>query len=198
VKHSAPKSGRWTRIFVVIAVLYAIPVAFAAWTNFPSRSQIEADTAANAIAALQQHEPKYKDIAPQSLRRRLYRGLSDEEVVARVREYAVAEEERINIQASRVSVDPDHAASGTFSGSVNKPQEQLPGAVAPGVDRIRPQIALTMDELEKQREQRLASIKTGQTKVIAWAVAAWVLPLVLLYVLMPRFSWRSRKSVSRI
>ncbi len=182
----------------MIAVLYAIPVAFAAWTNFPSRSQIVADTAANAMVALQQHEPKYKGIAPQSLRQRLYRGLSDEEVVARVREYAVAEEERINIQASRISVDPDHAGGDTFSGSVNKPQEQLPGAVALGLGGMRPQIALTMDELEKQREQRLASIKTGQTKVIAWAVAAWVLPLVLLYVLVPRFSWRSRKSVSRI
>jgi hypothetical protein len=191
MKDSAPKSGGWTRIFIVIAVLYTIPIAFAAWTNFPSRAQIEADAAATAMAALQQHDPKYKDITLQSLRRRLYRGLSDEDVTARVREYAVAEEKRMNMLGGRISVDPQGAGTEIFSGSVITPEGQLPGS-------MRPQIALAMEQVEKQREQRLASLKTGQLKVIAWAVAAWVLPLVALYFVGPRFLHGSRRSHSRV
>jgi hypothetical protein len=195
---SAPTSGAWKRIFIVIAVVYAIPVAFAFWTNFPTQSQINADTAGRAMAALQQHDPKYKDITPQSLRRRLYRGLSDEEVTARVREYAIAEDKRVNTQAGRISVDPQHAGMGIFSNSLAKPEEQLPGAAELGSGGMRPQIALTMEDLEKQREERLASLKAGQIKVIAWAIGAWVLPLVALYFLVPLFLDRSRRSQSRL
>jgi hypothetical protein len=194
MKYSTPDRGGWKRMFVVIAVVYAIPVAFAAWTNFPTRSQIEADVAASAVTALQQHDPKYKDIAPQSLRRRLYRGLSDQEVTARVREYGLAEDKRINAEASRIIIDPQKAGMGIFSSSLAKPQEQA----AAELGGVRPQIALTMEDLERQRTERLASVKSGQIKVIAWAIAAWVLPLVALYFLIPRFPRRARKTSTRL
>ena len=198
MKRNAPKSGGWKRIFILIAVVYTIPVAFAAWTNFPTRAQIEADVAAVAMSALQQYDPKYKDLAPLSLRRRLYRGLSDEEVTARVREYAVAEEKRINAQADRISIDAQQAGIGLFSSALAKPEEQLASAAEPAPTGMRPQIALTMEDLDKRRAERLGALKFGQAKVIAWAVAGWVLPLVVLYVLLPRFSRRSRRSHSRL
>jgi hypothetical protein len=195
MKDSTPDRGGWKRMFVVTAVVYAILVAFAAWTNFPTRSQIEADVAASAVTALQQHDPKYKDIAPQSLRRRLYRGLSDQEVIARVREYALAEDKRINAEASRIIIDPQKADMGIFSSSIANPGEQ-PATAEPG--GMRPQIALTMEDLERQRTERLASVKGGQIKVIAWAIAAWLLPLVALYFLIPRFPRRPRKTSTRL
>ena len=67
MKDSTPNPRGWKRMFIAIAVIYGILVAFAAWTTFPTRSQIEADVAASAMTALQQHDPKYKDIAPPSL-----------------------------------------------------------------------------------------------------------------------------------
>jgi hypothetical protein len=194
MKHSTPDRGGWKRMFVAIAVVYAILVAFAAWTNFPTRSQIDADVAAAAVTALQQHDPKYKDIAPQSLRRRLYRGLSDQEVIARVREYAMAEDKRINAETSRIIIDPQKAGMGIFSSSLAKPEEQA----AAELGGVRPQIALTMEDLEHQRAERLTSVKGGQIKVIAWAIAAWVLPLVAIYFLIPRFPRRARKTSTRL
>jgi len=194
MKDSTPNPRGWKRMFIAIAVIYGILVAFAAWTTFPTRSQIEADVAASAMTALQQHDPKYKDIAPPSLRRRLYRGLSDEEVTARVREYAMAEDKRIEAEASRITVDPQQAAMGIFSGSVAKPE----GPVSTEVGGLRPRIALTMEDLERQRAERVASVTGAQTKVIAWALAAWALPLVALYFLIPRFSHRPRKTPSRL
>jgi hypothetical protein len=41
-------------------------------------------------------------------------------------------------------------------------------------------------------------VKGGQIKVIAWAIAAWVLPLVALYFLIPRFPRRARKTSTRL
>jgi hypothetical protein len=191
MQHSAPKSRRWALICSAIAAVYAILVAFAVWSNFPTESRIDADTASSAVAALQQSEPKYKSLTREALRRRLYRGLSDREVIQRVREYAATEEQRVTAQGGKVSVQPQEGATGLYSGSLLK--EEAPPALS-----IRPQIALVMEELDKQHAERLAALPGQQTKAIAWGIAAWLIPVAALFMLVPRLSGPRRKRMRRI
>ena len=193
---STPTSGAWTRIFIAIAVIYGVLVAFAVWSRFPTRDEIEADTATSAIVAVSQHEAKYKGMPPDSLRRRLYRGLTDEQVIARVREYAATEEQRVRTQAGRITVDAAEGGMGLFGGSLAKPEEQPSGVGDAGM--MRPQIAVVMEDLDKRHADRLVGLRAEQTRAIVWGVAAWVLPLIVLYVVGPRLARRPRKSLSRL
>jgi hypothetical protein len=168
-------------------VLYAIPVAFAVWSNLPTEQQINADAAWGALSALQQHDEKYKNLSVQALRRRLYRGLSDEQVTVRIREFATTEEQRVNAQTSRLSLGGDAAVVGLYTRSPGAAEERMAGAADAGPVAIRPQLAIQMDDLEKKRAQRMAAVKTEQFKAIAWGIAAWVLPVLALYFLAPRF-----------
>ena len=168
----------WKRIWVLIAVLYAIPVAVAVWVSYPTQRKIESDTAWNAIWAVQQHDEKYRNTALKDIRRRAYRGLSDEQVIARIREFAQAEEQRIITN---------------LGGDATMDSSALAGLTGTAV---RPKVAVLMEEIDKTYAARLESLKTDQTRTIVWGVAAWVVPMLVLYALGPRLV-RPRRRVTR-
>jgi hypothetical protein len=166
---------------MMIAGVYAILVAAAVWVSYPTERQIASDTARNALWAVQQHEEKYRTLSLKDIRRRQYRGLTDEQIIERVREFAASEEQRI-----RGNLAPGPRIPGV-----------LPGAL-PGGDTVRPKVAVLMEEIERTRERRLASLESDQRSVVVWGVAAWALPLVLLYFLGPRLIRRRRRAARRI
>ena len=179
MQHSAPKrSRRWALICAIIAAVYAVPVTFAVWSNFPTQHQIDADTAASLMAALQQSDSKYSNLTPQVLRRRLYRGLSDTEVIARIRDQAATEEQRMAAQSGRVALDTGQVVVGDNS--------VLGGA---STEPMRSQLAIAIDEIDKVRAQRMEGLKGAQAKSIASGVLAWVVPVIALYFFGPR--WRA-------
>ena len=178
MQDSAPKARSWTLICGAIAVVYGVLVAFAVWGIFPTARQVDADTVASALVALQQSNDKYTSIAPESLRRRLYRGLSDEEVIGRIREYAATEEQRVRLQGgSLFAQGKDEAAE---------------------MEGMRPQIAVVMEELDKQRTERIAGLPGRRKAAIAWGVVAWVIPVIALFFFAPRMTGFGRKRLRRI
>jgi hypothetical protein len=195
MKQSDPKATKWKRICIIAAAVYIVPVSFAVWSNFPTKEQINADTARDALAAVQQYEEKYKTMAPQAVRRRFYRGLTDEQVIARIREFAAAEEYRVNALATRVTVGGHEALIGVAP-SLGEQSQQLAAAAELAQSASRPQVAVTMEEVDKQHAYRMATLRTGQFKVIAWGLLAWILPVAALYVFGPKLK-PSRKRKAR-
>ena len=191
MQDSAPKARSWTLICGAIAAVYGVLVAFAVWGIFPTERQIDADTVASALVALQQSNDKYMSVAPESLRRRLYRGLSDEEVIARIREYAATEEQRVRMQGGSLLAQGKDDTRGIYIGSLNKDD-------AAGMEGMRPQIAVVMEELDKQRTERIAGLPDQRKKAIAWGVAAWVIPVIALFFFAPRMPGFRRKRLRRI
>jgi hypothetical protein len=191
MQDSAPKTGRrWARICALVAAVYAVPVVFAVWSNLPSEARIDADIASSAMTALQQSDSKYKSVTPQSLRRRIYRGLSDREVTARVREQAAVEEQRIAAETGKIPLDAQQAAPGSSTEPVL--EDKMPSASA---EPLRPQLSITMEDLDKARAERIAALNTDQAKAIASGVFAWLVPMIALYLLGPRlWSLRSKRS----
>jgi hypothetical protein len=191
MQDTAPKARSWALICSAIAAIYGILVTFAVWGMFPTERQIDADTAASALVALQQSNEKYTNIAPESLRRRLYRGLSDEEVIGRIREYAATEEQRVRLQGGSVLAQGQDDTRGIYVGSLGKDE-------AAGIEGMRPQIAVVMEELDKQRSERIAGLPGQRKKAIAWGVVAWVIPVIALFFLAPRMPGFRRKRLQRI
>ena len=178
--HAVKRDG-WKRVWLLIAVLYAIPVALAVWVSYPTERKIESDTASNAVWAVQQHDEKYRSMSRQEIRRRLYRGLSDAQVIARVREQAGKEEQRVV-----GSADPTASAAAQAALAL----------LADGVPR--PRLAVLMEEIEQEHARRVAALKADQLTTIGWGVAAWLIPVVLLYFVIPRFLRPRRRAVQRL
>jgi hypothetical protein len=168
-----------TRIVTIIAVAYGILVAIAVWISLPTQRQIESDTAWNAIWAVQQQDETYRTMPLKDIRRRLYRGLSDEQVIARVRDLAAGEEKRVAGSGLKPPTNPQDLALGLL-----------------GADTARPKIAVLMDEIDQIQATRTASLASDQRKMITWAILAWVIPVVLLYILGPRLL-RPRRTLQR-
>src|SRR3712207_4375383 len=164
-----PNASTWKRICIIVAVIYAIPVAFALWSNFPTGEQVNADTARNELAALQQNDDKYKNMTPETVRRRFFRGLSNEQVTARIREIATAEEHRANALSARVTLGGEQAVVG-FSQPLSAPDQQLRGVAELAQSAARPQVTVTMEEIDRQHSARMASLRGQQIKAILWAV----------------------------
>jgi hypothetical protein len=193
MQDSTAKARRWTLICALLGAIYAVPVVFAVWSNFPTERQINADTALNAVIALQQSDDKYNNLTAQALRRRLYRGLSDEEVTARVREQAAQEEERIGAQLGKSSLDPAQLTVETFKGSVLDDQTTSPSALP-----LHSQLSIAMNDVDRARVERIAALKGQQVKAIVSGVFAWLVPLLALYFLGPLLWAQRRKRVRRI
>jgi hypothetical protein len=191
MQHSAPKARSWALVCGAIAIVYGMLVAFAAWAMFPTKGRIDADTAESAVVALQQSNEKYASIVPQSLRRRLYRGLTDEQVIGRIREYAASEEQRMSLQGGTVLGQGQDDTRGIYVG----PLGQDEAGAMPG---MRPQIAVAMEELDKQRSERIARLPDRQRNAVIGGVVAWVIPVVALFLLVPRTSGLRRKRLHRI
>jgi hypothetical protein len=191
MQDNAPKARSRAIVCGAIAVVYGALIAFAVWAMFPTERQIDADTAASALVALQQSNDKYANIAPPALRRRLYRDLSDGEVIARIREYAATEEQRVKLQGGSVLAEGAGDTRGIYVG----PLSVDPAATIPG---MRPQIAVTMEELDKQRAERIADLPARQKKAIIWGVVAWMIPVIALFFLVPRMFSGRRKRMRRI
>jgi hypothetical protein len=191
MQDSAPKARSWTLICGAFAAVYGVLVAFAVWGIFPTERQIDADTVASALVALQQSNDKYTSIAPESLRRRLYRGLSDEEVIGRIREYAATEEQRVRLQGGSLLAQGKDDTRGIYIGPLGKDE-------AAGMEGMRPQIAVVMEELDKQRTERIAGLPGRRKAAIAWGVVAWVIPVIALFFFAPRMSGFGRKRLRRI
>jgi len=191
MQDNAPKARSRAIVCGAIAVVYGALIAFAVWAMFPTERQIDADTAASALVALQQSNDKYANIALPALRRRLYRDLSDGEVIGRIREYAATEEQRVKLQGGSVLAEGAGDTRGIYIG----PLSGDPAATIPG---MRPQIAVAMEELDKQRAERIADLPARQKKAIIWGIVAWVLPVIALFFLVPQMFSGRRKRMWRI
>jgi hypothetical protein len=119
-------------------------------------------------------------MSTKDLRRRLYRGLSDDQVTARVREFAVTEEQGMKSRVNKFAVTEETRIS-TLS------QELADEGVRPVAESpeaaFRPTVSLRMDEIDKHHARQMASLESEQMKMIALGVTAWALPLVALYFL---------------
>jgi len=179
-------------LWAIIAAVYAIPVALVVWMNFPTEQQIKSQTAWSALWALQQHDEKYKKMTTKDLRRRLYRGLSDEQVTARVREFAMTEEQGMRSRVNKFAVTEETRIS-TLSQELAD-EGVRPAAEAPEA-AFRPTVSLRMDEIDKNHVRQMASLKSEQTKTIVLGVTAWVLPLVALYFLSSGITrtWKQKR-----
>ena len=189
---TAGKPGASKALWVIIAALYAIPVALVVWLNFPTEQQIKSQTAASALWALQQHDDKYKKMATKDLRRRLYRGLSDDQVTARVREFAMTEEREMKSRVNKFAVTEETRMS-TLSQELAD-EGVRPLGESPEV-AFRPTVSLRMDDIDKNHAQQMASLESEQMKMIALGVTAWALPLVVLYFLSSGISrtWKQKR-----
>jgi hypothetical protein len=179
---------------IIAAAVYAIPVALVVWLTFPTERQIMSQTASSALWALQQHEDKYKKMAIKDLRRRLYRGLSDDQVMARVREFAMTEEQKMNSRVNKLAVTADARATAKELAD----DSVLLSAARPEV-AFRPMVSVRMDEIDKNHARQMASLKSEQMKMIVLGVTGWALPLVVLYLLGSPISrtWK-RKRIKRL
>jgi hypothetical protein len=173
------ETSRFARVFTAVAVAYAVLVASAVWIAFPTQRQIESDTAWNAIWAVQQHDAKYRNMPLRDIRRRLYRGLTDEQVTARVREFAESEQQR----------------AGGNAGAPNTGAEPLSFGFLGG-DAATPRVVVLLEEVEQMHARRMAALASNQRSVIVWGIVAWVVPVVLLFALGPRLL-RPRRSLQR-
>jgi hypothetical protein len=191
MQDSAPTARSRALVCSAIAIVYGMLVAFAVWAMFPTQGRIDADTAESAVVALQQSNEKYASIVPQSLRRRLYRGLTDEQVIGRIREYAASEDQRMSQQGGTMLGQAQDPARGIYVG----PLGQSEAAAIPG---MRPQIAVIMEELDQQRSERIARLPDRQRNAVIGGIVAWVIPVVALFLLAPRMSGARRKRLRRI
>jgi len=191
MQDTAPKARSRAIVCGAIAVVYGALIAFAVWAMFPTERQIDADTAASALVALQQSNDKYANIALPALRRRLYRDLNDGEVIGRIREYAATEEQRVKLQGGSVLAEGAGDTRGIYIG----PLSGDPAATIPG---MRPQIAVAMEEVDKQRAERIADLPARQKKAIIWGIVAWVIPVIALFFLVPQMFSGRRKRMWRI
>lgn len=176
---SLARPARLTRIFTITSLIYGVLVAMAVWLSFPTQRQITSDTAWNAIWAVQQQDEKYRAMPLKDIRRRLYRGLSDEQIIARVRDLAASEEQRVVGNRRKPITNPEDLTLGLLGG-----------------DTARPKVAVLMEEIEQIQTTRMASLESDQRTVIVWGIVAWVIPVVLLYIFGPRLL-RPRRTLQR-
>jgi hypothetical protein len=113
------------------------------------------------------------------IRRRLYRGLSDEQIISRVRALAASEEQRV---------------VGDRRNSITNPENLTLGLL--GTETARAKVAVLMDEIEQVQTARMASLESDQRTVIVSGVVAWVTPVVLLFTFGPRVL-RPRRTLQR-
>jgi HEAT repeat protein len=172
---SLARPARLRRIFTIVAVVYGVLVAVAVWIGLPTQRQIQSDTAWNAIWAVQQQDEKYRTMPLRDIRRRLYRGLSDEQVIARVRDIAASEERRVAGNRGTATTSPEQLTLGL-----------------PGGEEARPKVAVLLEEIDQIHARRMAALESDQRKVITWGIVAWVIPAVLLYLFGPRLLRRRR------
>jgi len=186
------KPGVSIALWMIIAALYAIPVALVVWLNYPTEQQIKSQTAWSALWALQQHDDKYKKMTTKDLRRRLYRGLSDDEVTARVREFAMTEEQGMKSRVNKFAVTEETRIASLSQELAD--EGVRPVAESPEV-AFRPTVSLRIDEIDKNHAQRMASLESEQTKTIVLGVTAWALPLVALYFLSSGITrtWKQKR-----
>jgi hypothetical protein len=176
---SLAKPPRLTRVFTIIALIYGVLVAIAVWISLPTQRQIESDTAWNAIWAVQQQDEKYRAMPLKDVRRRLYRGLSDEQVISRVRDLAASEEQRVVGNRRKTITNPDDLMSGLL-----------------GTETARPKVAVLVEEIEQIQAARMASLESDQRTVIVSGAVAWLIPVVLLFTFGPRVM-RPRRTLQR-
>jgi hypothetical protein len=136
--------GASKALWIILGAVYAIPVALVVWLNFPTERQIKSQTASSALWALQQHEDKYKKMTIKDLRRRLYRGLSDDQVMARVREFAATEEQGMKTRVNKFAVTADARDS-----AKELADDSVLLSAAPPEVAFRPMVSVRMDEIEK-------------------------------------------------
>jgi hypothetical protein len=191
MQDSAPKARSWALVCGAIAVVYGMLVAFAVWAMFPTKGRIDADTAESAVVALQESNEKYASIVPESLRRRLYRGLTDEQVIGRIREYAATEDQRMRLQGGTVPGQAQDEGRGIYVGPLGQDE-------AGAISGMRAQIAVVMEELDKQRNERIARLPDRQRNAVIGGIVAWVIPVVALFFLASRTSGLRRKRLRRI
>ena len=183
------------RLWIAIAVVIAALIATITFFTLPTEERIEADTARNALWAVRLHYPKYQNLTLQEIQRRHYRGLTNEQITARVRKLAQEQEKIASIKAPS-SVDTpggpfDLRPSLGANGEWTLPPDALLSAPMP------PLISTLMEEVDKKRLARRQSLRSDQFQAWIIAAAAWIAVTSAAFLIQLALVRRKRRSHRR-